>query len=75
MQAAEPFPDHIDAMRDEINTRKAAVMTARNGPAEHLGQYSNGDVTERTASRLEELRRNSAAMRTYNEAVSVIVQQ
>lgn len=72
MQTAEPPANRYDAIRDEINTRKAAVMNARSAPAEHLEQYSNGgDVTGLAASKLEGYRRNSGAMRTYNDSVSV----
>lgn len=47
-------------------------MNARSAPAEHLEQYSNGgDVTGLAASKLEGYRRNSGAMRTYNDSVSV----
>lgn len=70
MQTAEPPANKYDALMDEINSRKAAVMNARSVPADHLGQYNNGDVTGLAASKLDEYRRNSGAMRTYNEAVS-----
>eukprot|EP00903_Cladosiphon_okamuranus_P008241 g7934.t1 len=71
MQAAEPPANKLhkyDALADEINSRKAAVMNARSVPADHLGQYSNGDVTGLAASKLDGYRRNTGAMRTYNEA-------
>ena len=71
MQTAEPPANRYDAMRDEINSRKAQIVSARSAPAEHLEQYSNGDVTGLAASKLEGYRRNSGAMRTYNDSVSV----
>ena len=74
MQTAEPPANRYDAMRVEINIRHALIVSARSAPAEHLEhleQYSSGDVTGLAASkRVEGYRRNSGAMRTFNDSVS-----
>lgn len=69
--AATTTVNRYDAIRDEINTRKEAVTNARNVPVDqHLEQY-RGDVTGLAESKLDAYRRNSGAMRSYNEGVSV----
>eukprot|EP00752_Nemacystus_decipiens_P011948 g10594.t1 len=49
---------------DVINTQRATL----NASSKRLEQHSNGDVTGLAASKLEAYRRNSGAMRTYNDA-------
>lgn len=62
-----------DAMKDEINARKAAVTHSRSSvPSEHPGQYSSGDVTGLAAPKVGEYRVDLGTRGTYNEAVSVL---
>lgn len=66
---AQTEGNRYDAIRDEINSRKTAVMNAKTlAAADRLDQYSTDTVG--LSAKLEAYRRDSETRRSYHQTVS-----